>query len=183
MIEYKKLGPSDLEGSSPIDRRDVWDHWCIVRDGAVVLEERTFNHPGFTQAQWDEIVQELSDKLVRDQTLLFGAYDGETLVGIAGLETDQRYGRDRNLYNFSPMWIDKAYRGQGIGKQLFSLVRKEAEQLDIDGMYISATPVPGTVDFYTSMGCRLLNDPDPSLLAEEPEDIHMVLMFSDQLQS
>ena len=183
MIEYRQLGPSDLEGSSPIDRSDVWSHWCIVKDGAVVLEERTFNHPGFTQTHWDEIVQELKVKLVHDQTLLFGAYDGETLVGIAGLETDQRVGRDHNLYNFGPMWIDKAHRGRGIGKQLFVMVRQEAERLNIDGLYVSATPVPGTVDFYTNMGCRLLRDPDPSLLAEEPEDIHMVLMFSGQSES
>jgi len=58
------------------------------------------------------------------------------------------------------------------------MVRKEAERLDIDGMYVSATPVPGTVGFYKRMGCQLLPHPDPVLFAEEPEDIHMCLTLA-----
>lgn len=175
MIHYRPLNPSDLAGLASIDRSDDSNHWCIVKDGVVVLQERTFRHPGFSQAQWDDIASELGDKLARDEVVLIGAYDSELLVGIAGLDTDERYGNDCDLYNFGPLWISREYRARGIGRQLFTMVRKEAERMDIDGMYVSATPVPGTVGFYTRMGCQLLIHPDPHLLAKEPEDIHMVL--------
>ncbi len=175
MIRYRPLEPSDLGELASIDRSDYSDCWCVARDGEIVLQERIFSHPGFSRAQWEDIASELGDKLAGEKALLVGSFDGETLVGIAGLETDHRYGPDRSMFNFSPLWISKAYRGRGIGGRLFTMVREKAEKLGIDALYVSATPVPGTVGFYTKMGCKVLINPDPTLFAREPEDIHMQL--------
>jgi hypothetical protein len=40
-------------------------------------------------------------------------------------------------------------------------------------LYISATPSEHTIDFYLTLGCTLVDAPDPELFAREPEDIHL----------
>lgn len=42
-------------------------------------------------------------------------------------------------------------------------------------LYVSATPTGSAVGFYTSKGFAPTDTPHPDLLAEEPEDIHMIL--------
>lgn len=180
MIHYAHLDRFDLAGFACLDRSDYSSTWCKIEDGLLVQEKREFRHPGFSQSQWDEIVEKWTDKLLRGEKLLIGAYDGETAIGVAGLDIGQRYGRDSNMYNFGPMWVSKEYRGHGIGKKLFMMVQEEAEKLDIGGLYVSATPVPRTVGFYMRMGCELLSSPDPRLFAEEPEDIHMYKKLTQQ---
>jgi len=160
---------------SSIDRSDYSSTWCEVEGGRVVLRKREFRHVGFSRSQWDAIADEWKEMLARGEMLLVGAYDDTRMVGVAGLDIGTRYGPDGGLYNFGPIWVSREYRGRGIGRHLFEMVREIAQPMDIDGLYISATPVPGTVGFYRRMGCRLLRSPDPRLCAEEPEDIHMYL--------
>ncbi|MCK5116226.1 MAG: GNAT family N-acetyltransferase [Candidatus Aegiribacteria sp.] len=175
MIHYRHLEPSNLDGFTRLDRSDYSSTWCRMKDGLLIQEKRVFRHPGFSQSQWDGIIKEWTDKLSRGEMLLISAFDDETPIGVAGLDINQRYGCDNLMYNFGPLWISKEYRGRGIGKRLFMMVKEEAEILDVSGLYISATPVPKTVDFYIRMGCQLLSNPDLQLFAEEPEDIHMYL--------
>jgi predicted N-acetyltransferase YhbS len=178
MIHYRELQASDLSGLSSIDRSDYSSTWCEVEDGKVVLRKREFRHVGFSRAQWDRMAEEWKEMLARGAMLIFGAYDGPKMVGAAGLDTGTRYGPEGRLYNFGPIWVSREYRGRGIGSHLFEIVCRVARGMDIDGLYISATPVPSTVGFYRGMGCRLLKAPDPRLHAEEPEDIHMYLDLS-----
>ena len=177
-MELRHLRQSDLGRLAGIDRSDYSDTWCVVRGGVVCQEKREFRHVGFSQEHWRKMAEEWGESLRRGDILLVGAFDGGDPVGVAGLETDRRYGWNRNMYNFGPIWVSREYRGRGIGKRLFLMVLKEAEELDVDALYVSATPVPGTVGFYMSMGCRLLKSPDPELYRQEPEDIHMYLSLS-----
>jgi len=183
VIRYRHLEQLDLADLCHIDRRDHSSTWCEVEGGMVVLPKREFMHVGFSRAQWDHIAEEWKEMLGRDEMLLVGAYDGPEMVAVAGLDIGTRYGPDGSLYNFGPIWVSREYRGRGIGKRLFAMVRELARGMDIDGLYISATPVPGTVGFYRRMGCRLLSSPDPRLYAEEPEDIHMYLDLAHGPQS
>lgn len=41
-------------------------------------------------------------------------------------------------------------------------------------VYVSATPSENTIHYYPRRGCVLAHQPDPELLALEPEDIHLV---------
>ena len=183
MIRYRQLGPGDLSDLSHIDRSDCSSTWCEVEEGRVVLRKREFRHVGFSRDHWERIAEEWKEMLVRGEMLLIGAYDGAEMVGVAGLDTGTRYGPDNSLYNFGPIWISREYRGRGIGRHLFEMVREMAQGMDIEGLYISATPVPRTVGFYTGMGCRLLSSPDPRLYAKEPEDIHLYLDLAHGPQS
>lgn len=179
MMHYRELEESDLTGLPGIDRSDYSPSWCRIEKGVLVQEDRDFVHTGFDRDAWEEIAGEYAVALRNDTAILIGAYDGDSLVGIAGLDTSRTYGPSGNMYNFGPMWVSREYRGGGIGRKLFSLMVEKASTLPVDGLYVSATPVPGTVGFYMSMGCRLLDSPDPELFSLEPEDIHM---FYDLVQ-
>lgn len=173
MIHYRELEESDLAGLSGIDRSDYSPSWCVIEKGVLVQEDRDFVHKGFDRDTWGEIAGEYAAALRNDTVILVGAYDGDSLVGIAGLDTSRTYGPSGNMFNFGPMWVSRDYRGRGIGRKLFRLMVEKASALPVDGLYVSATPVPATVGFYMAMGCGLLDCPDPELFALEPEDIHM----------
>jgi hypothetical protein len=48
-----------------------------------------------------------------------------------------------------------------------------ARQRGARRLYISSTPTESTVNFYLRLGCKVAREPDPALLALEPEDIHL----------
>jgi len=175
MIHYSQLHHSDFNTVNCIDRRDYSDTWCVVKNGAIVSEHREFKHPGFTVAHWNHMMSRFADNVQNGVIILFGAFDAGTLIGLSGLELKKQYGPENNLFNIGPMWISEGYRRQGIGKQLFAMMKQEARNRNIKYLYVSATPVPATVKFYINEGCVLLNKPDPELFALELEDIHLVL--------
>jgi len=175
MIQYKRLDHTDLDGLNCIDRRDYSSTWCVVKNGVITQEQREFKHPGFSKTHWEQILSEFTKDLKNGSVILFGAFDEQVLIGLSGIEIDKQYGPEKNMFNLRAMWISKAYRRQGIGKQLLNGVKQEAKNQKIDTLHVSATPVPGTVKFYMHEGCTLLSIPDPELFALEPEDIHMTL--------
>jgi len=72
--------------------------------------------------------------------------------------------------------VSRPYRREGVGGQLFRLIETEAQHRGAAGLYISAAPTGSAVGFYLSRGAELIT-PDPALLAEEPEDIHLAVIF------
>ena len=178
MLEYKLLKSCDLSSLKHIDRSDQAEEWYLVQDGKLIREKRSFNHPGFSLPQWQEIIQEFRNQLLKHNLILYGALESGKLVGAGGLDISQSCGPENNLFNLGPLWVTASQRGQGIGSQLFDLLKNHAKKHPVAGLYISATPVPSTVDFYLHQGCRLLSKPDPSLMEKEPEDIHLALYFS-----
>lgn len=76
-----------------------------------------------------------------------------------------------------PLHISKAYRGRGIGRQLFACCETAAKEMGAKGFYVSSIPSENTVHFYQHLGCELIAKPDPALFALEPEDIHFVSLF------
>ena len=69
--------------------------------------------------------------------------------------------------------MSNAYRRQGVGRRLFELAKATARENGAKQLYISATPSENTINFYLRSGCRVTKQPDPELLALEPEDIHL----------
>ena len=82
-------------------------------------------------------------------------------------------GQSKDQLQLKFLHVSKAYRGQGLGKQLFTLAKTEAHMRGAKRMYISATPSENTVNFYRRLGCVATRELDPELFALEPEDIHL----------
>jgi GNAT superfamily N-acetyltransferase len=101
---------------------------------------------------------------------MFGAFDGNRLAGFAIYEPFLSDG----LANFAALYVSRPDRRKGIARELTHEVARLARADGALGLYVSATPTRGTVDFYSSQGFKALVEPDERMLALEPDDIHMV---------
>jgi GNAT superfamily N-acetyltransferase len=75
------------------------------------------------------------------------------------------------------LYVSRAYRGRGVGRQLFEAAVSSAREAGANALYVSATPTQNTVHFYLNRGCVLAPEPDPKLLAAEPDDIHLLYLL------
>jgi GNAT superfamily N-acetyltransferase len=115
------------------------------------------------------------DRFDRGGTFL-GVFDAEALIGVSVLES-ARVGRGRDQMQLAYLYVSRAYRGRGVGKQLFEAVAAFAREAGANALYVSAVPTENTVDFYLNRGCLLAPVPDPALLAAEPDDIHLLYLL------
>jgi len=119
-----------------------------------------------------EILKEW-DAFLKEGCLLWGAFDGDLLVGFCGFRPNIA----PDTGQFTLLHVSKGYRRRGIGRQLAEMVIDHVREQKIPGLYVTATPTRGTVDFYRSLGFRPTDKPLPKLLEMEPDDIHMRMEF------
>jgi len=101
----------------------------------------------------------------------FGAFDGNRLAGIA----IYRPRLTERMAQLALLHVSDGYRRQGIASRLLDEVLSLARRDGAARLYVSSTPTESAVGFYRSKGFAPTDEPDPDLLAEEPDDIHMIL--------
>ena len=94
------------------------------------------------------------------------------IVALAVLES-RPIGTRGDALQLKFLHVSHAHRSQGHGRRLFDLAAREATRRGAKRVYVSATPSQNTIDFYLRRGCTVTAEPDPALLALEPEDIHL----------
>ena len=117
----------------------------------------------------------LLDRFDRGGTFL-GVFDADVLIGMSVLES-ARVGRGRDQMQLASLYVSRTYRGRGVGTRLFEAVVSLAREAGAKALYVSSAPTENTVDFYRNRGCVLAPEPDPALLAAEPDDIHLVYLL------
>ena len=85
-------------------------------------------------------------KMIENSNLIFGAWDGQKLVGIARALTDFSY-----ACYLSDLAVDQAYQRKGIGTELIRLTQKAAGEESML-LLISA---PNAVSYYERVGPQL----------------------------
>ena len=75
--------------------------------------------------------------------------------------------------------VDRAFRGQGIGRELWNLAVAEAKNAGAKELYISACCSEETVGFYKAMGAKVADDPIAAIAEAEPFDIQMTYCVED----
>lgn len=105
---------------------------------------------------------------------MFGAFVSDKLVGIGLIQPEIELGTAQLAF----LHVSKPYRQYGIGKQITATLITEAQKTGAVRMYVSATPSTSTVNFYMSQGFKPTDQPIPELFELEPEDIHMVKIFT-----
>ena len=158
-----------------IDRSEVHDHIYKVVEGRLILVPAYFEIPGWRPDAAEKMTPVLLDCFDRGGTFL-GVFDGEALIGVGVLES-ARVGRASDQVQLAYLYVSRAYRGRGVGTQLFEATSPFAREAGANALYVSATPTENTVHFYLNRGCVLAPDPDPRLLAAEPEDIHLLYLL------
>ena len=172
-VIYKDLLPAELHRIAEIDRAEEILESYYLQNGQLHLksDQQTVTH--FDEVELDEIIQR-QDKLIAAGGRVIGAFDQNTLVGVASVNGIKR-GLLHNYLKMDILYVSKSSRGQNIGQNLLEQCKIIAKGLGAEKLYISATPTKGTVDFYLKNGAVITKEVDPELFVLEPEDIHLEL--------
>ena len=174
-MELRPLARDEVELIWTIDRSEVHHHTYELREGRLVRTPNYFEIPGWRPEAAANETPVLLDRFDRGGTFV-GAFDDEALAGVSVLEST-RVGPARDQVQLAYLYVSRPYRGRGVGTQLFEAAVSCAREAGASALYVSATPTANTVDFYRHRGCVLASDPDPMLLAAEPDDIHLVYLL------
>jgi predicted N-acetyltransferase YhbS len=174
-MEMRLLTRDEVELIWTIDRSEVHHHIYELREGQLVRTPNYFEIPGWRPDAVKKETPVLLDCFDRGGTFL-GVFDSEALIGMGVLDS-ARVGHASDQMQLAYLYVSRAYRGRGVGVQLFEAAVSLARKTGANALYVSATPTENTVDFYLKRGCVLAPEPDPRLLAAEPDDIHLLYLL------
>jgi predicted N-acetyltransferase YhbS len=164
------MSRTEIELLWTIDRSEVIEKVYDLREGELVLRPDHYDLHGWPPGE-AETYKPLMFACYDRGGVFSGVFDGPRLIGAAVVDT-QFIGPKRDLLQLKFLHVSHNYRKQGVGTYLFEQAKALAAERGARGLYISATPSENTVNFYRHLGCRVISEPDPELLALEPDDIH-----------
>ncbi len=173
IITFRTLGADELHKLRDIDRAEVVRTGYRLEGGRLVQMDVNWDSTSWLEGNGPHSLGVMIGGAERCLALggtAFGAFEDERLVGIAIYRPELRPGMGRLVF----LHVSKGYRRRGIASRLFQRVLQLAARDGAGQLYVSATPSGSAVGFYLRHGFVVTNEPDPQLLAEEPEDIHMV---------
>jgi predicted N-acetyltransferase YhbS len=159
-----------------IDRREIVENIYYLSNGELALKPAYFDIQGWPPGEAELYTPILFDCYDRGGTF-WGAFEHETLVGVAILES-KFIGSRQDTLQLKFLHVSRDYRKRGIASTLFKFAVKKAGTLGATKLYISATPSENTVNYYLHLGCVLATEIDPELFALESEDIHLEYVVS-----
>lgn len=169
----RELARSELPRLWSIDRSEVILRLYRYEGGVLVGYDEHHDVKGWPPDELERDGLLLLDCFQRGGTV-YGAFEGDVLVGAAALES-RFIGRARDRLQLKFLHVSRRHRRSGVGRALFETAVTRARQLGARCLYVSATPSENTVRFYLRRGCRLARELDPDLWALEPQDIHLEL--------
>ena len=172
-MKIRELERQEIGDVWSIDRAEVIDNVYYHEHGELVLKPQHYDVQGWPPGEPEHYGPILLDCFDRGGTF-YGAFDGETLVGAAVLES-RFIGREKDQLQLKFLHVSQRHRQAGLGCTLFEKAVARARELGARRLYISSTPSENTVRFYLRRGCRVTDDVDAALFELEPEDIHLEL--------
>lgn len=108
---------------------------------------------------------------LEDGGLLLGGYVGGEFAGLAVVQPAY----EPPLARLTFLHVSRSFRRTGVGTRLWADAVERCRAASAERMYVSATPTGSAVGFYLRQGCTLAIPPHPTLVALEPDDIHLAL--------
>ncbi len=170
-ITYRPMRPDEMDRVEEIDRTEVIDHIYYLRDGELVLEEEHWELRGWPPGELPKIKENLRTCL-QVGGAVWGAFEGDRLVGIAALD-GRWYGRSSDTLDMYFLHISNGYRRQGLGRRLLEMTTERAKGMGAKRLFVSGLPSLNTITFYRAMGFDIAEEVDQRLHDREPDDIHM----------
>lgn len=167
MIEIRQLKPDDLGQTAQIDVSEKGTSKYKFVNGQLQIVEEAWRRARWDADQWQSNLERWAETLKSD--LYLGGFDGYQMVGFAGL----RYQLTPLMADLTLLWITRTHRHQGVATQLVQEVFRLCKDEGADSIYVSSTPTVPAVSFYMKRGFRPTDEPDPTLFALQPLDIHM----------
>lgn len=171
-ITYRKLtletfDPHALDGF--VRRQQVTRCWRQQGD-ALVLRDVCYTE------DWSLDRRRQAAGEVREILALGGAAYGAlldgTVIGFAALSPERSGSRGQYL-ELTTFQVSAPFRGHGIGRELFRLVRGEAKARGAGSLYISAHSAFESIAVYRRLGCIPAREINPVLAAAEPYDLQL----------
>jgi GNAT superfamily N-acetyltransferase len=173
MISIREISADKITNIKQINRAEHIFGYYQVRNGRLILIKNEEKVQAFDPAELEQIIRR-QIKLIKEGGKVIGAFDQQTLVGVASVERKLR-GIYQDCCKMDILYVSEQCRGIGVGRQLTEEIKKIARQFGAKKLYISATPTKNTVDFYLSLGATLTSFIDTELFQLEPDDIHLEL--------
>jgi GNAT superfamily N-acetyltransferase len=170
-VAIRPLTREEIDLIWTIDRSEVHHNVYKVVDGRLALVPAYFEIPGWHPETVEHDMPRLHDCFDRGG-IFIGNFDADGLTGISVLDT-RHIGAARDHLQLLYLYVSRPARGRGLGSELFAEAASAARRLGARALYISAVPTENTVNFYLRRGATLAVEPDPELLAAEPDDVHL----------
>lgn len=122
--------------------------------------------------------REVAADLQSDDYIAYAVWENERIIGFVSVV--KKLVGCRMVLDI--IQVDRPFRGQGIGKQLFALAVAEAKNASAKELYISACCSEETVNFYKAMGAVVTDDPIPAIAETEPYDIQMTFALNGRYE-
>lgn len=173
MEDFSIIQTNDLN-EYPLDlSEEVTENYKVV-DNVLVKFEYVCSIPNMDSESRKNRIGQLHSIALANGKIVIAKID-DKIVGVASLKAEKFSNNRMQLYT---LHVDRCYRKKGIGKALLNKVIELAKASNADGLYISAAPKVNTVDFYKKCGAKLTLNIEPALFNEEPDDIHMEIMWN-----
>jgi GNAT superfamily N-acetyltransferase len=167
----RQLRNDEIDTVWTIDRSEVIHRIYRLQQGVLVLEPAYCEASGWPPGEVERVTPLLHDCHRRGGGF-YGMFEDKVLVGAAVID-GEFIGPDRAWVAVKFLYVSGSHRGKGVGSRLFQYAKDMARRSGARGLYISSTPTENTVNFYLHLGCEIAPEPDPTLFALEPEDIHL----------
>ncbi len=157
-MKYYRVESTEIFRISEIDRAEVIDlkYSCEATTSNAIQLQKIDLHPPEEVPDWDsDDVERRANwwkKEIDEGGALFFAEDENQLKGFAVLGKEKA-GKSSE---FVALFIDKDYRGRGIGKKLVELLEHEARDRGIETIYVQSNETASSVDFYLSNGYKIM---------------------------
>jgi len=167
---YRELNAADVERLHEIDATCyIKNAWRLVNGERSLIEINWTDHELPNGMTWHK---EHFIHTIESGGKAFGCFDNDVLIGFATLDSN-RFGIRSNYLLLDQLFISKAYRGKGLGKNLFYLCSRQARYWDVDKLYLFAGSSEDTLAFYQRVGCEDAKEINQVLLEEDPNDIQL----------
>ena len=164
-MKFEKIRETHFINLDGFDRSQEVKRVYVNENGRFRLINRVWT------MDWSlEHKRKVAANLKSDDCIAYAVWENEKVIGFVSVV--KKLAGCRMVLDM--IQVDRAFRGQGIGRQLFVLAVAEARNAGAKELYISACCSEETVNFYTAMGTVPTNDPIPEIAEAEPYDIQMV---------
>ncbi|MFH5835565.1 GNAT family N-acetyltransferase [Proteiniclasticum sp. C24MP] len=171
-MEIRPLSEAELEPGlfRSFNRYQKVTRCYRKHEGSWVLKDIPFTED-WGPEEYAYLVQCLKNTVATGGIVL-GAFEEDTLVGFASLESE-RFGKGLPYLQLSSLHVSHEHRSMGIGRRLFQEMILDARRKGAEKLYISAHSSEETQNFYRTLGCVEAEEYNEKLTAEEPFDCQL----------
>lgn len=163
-MKFEKIRETHFINLDAFERTQKVKRVYINDSGKLLIKDQIWT------MDWSlEHKRKVAANLKSDDCIAYAVWENEKVIGFVSV-MKALIGRRMVL---DMIQVDRAFRGQGIGRELWNLAVAEAKNAGAKELYISACCSEETVNFYKAMGAVPTNDPIPEIAEAEPYDIQM----------